>query len=356
MAGEGKDKDHSTSTVRSVDQAHQEDEDEDEDQHLLQGEKMKTHPSKSNNTGRRLERIDEDHQSVSDADAEPLPNAVRILQLILPYTISIYLILSLIFERVRWSLYSGKNAFEIHPIDPTKQSFWLPAAKIEVMTGAERSWLAGGLACFGVMSSLWLITEFRLIQHCGSYTVAIFANANRAVAALVAVLVLKEKLAPIQIVGICLIGVGLIMKFGFGEAYTIDLPVEESESTDIPREHSALSSRMRTRTVDGVAVTAPAMFSGEAAVELSDGGLEGAPIGQSERRKLKAELSLRELEADSGLPVRQLSAEVLPARGRRQVRQRRPGAGGLGGTPGTTLPAGQSGPTPNETSSSSRGY
>eukprot|EP00392_Amoebophrya_sp_AT5.2_P018948 g19615.t1 len=151
-AGEGKDKDHSISTVRSEDQAHQEDEDEEEDQHLLQGKKEANYPSKSNNTGRRLERIDEDHQSVSDAEAEPLPNAVRILQLILPYTISIYLILTKVARR-----------------DRPRQSFWLPAAKIEVMTGAERSWLAGGLACFGVMSSLWLITEFRLIQHCGSF-------------------------------------------------------------------------------------------------------------------------------------------------------------------------------------------
>mmetsp|Transcript_25932 Transcript_25932/g.65389 ORF Transcript_25932/g.65389 Transcript_25932/m.65389 type:complete len:92 (-) Transcript_25932:499-774(-) len=88
----------------------------------------------------------------------------------------------------------------------------------------------------------------------------------------------------------------------------------------------------------------------------AEAGSHPRALGQSERKKLKAEPSLRELEADSGLPVRQLSAEVLPARGRRQVRQRRPGAGGLGGTPGTTLPAGQSGPTPNETSSSSRGY
>eukprot|EP00392_Amoebophrya_sp_AT5.2_P003015 g3020.t1 len=181
-------------------------------------------------TEQGLQRSDSQAAGGGAKSEHPFPSAVKILQLILPFNIVLTIALSLLFERTAYSPFvqarreaDGSAATRNATSAPeSSDSWWLPISKIQHLAPDERTSVFLGLFCFSFFTALWILTEFRLVQTCGSYTVAIFANLNRGGAALVAIAVLDERVTGMQIVGLCLIIGGLAMKFLLGEASVVD--------------------------------------------------------------------------------------------------------------------------------------
>ncbi|CAD7947093.1 unnamed protein product [Amoebophrya sp. A120] len=153
--------------------------------------------------------------TAADAQSIKMPSAVRTLQLILPFNWCCYLFLSFLMEH-----------------EDGVGSAWLPYNRVQQLL-AEDSALKQqypnmnfpnflrAIFCIGIGSALWLLTEFLLIDACGSYTCSIFANLNRMCSAIFAVLLLHEPVTKLQLFGAGLLVFGMGMKFTLGDAVNV---------------------------------------------------------------------------------------------------------------------------------------
>ncbi|CAD7925020.1 unnamed protein product [Amoebophrya sp. A120] len=153
------------------------------------------------------------------ASPRTLPPALKVLQVMMPINTVIYLLASLLIER-------GLND-EWAPWQKMKLLMAEPApANSFVAGGTKGTLLAVLLLIVGTTGFLWLLTEFRLVEHSGSYTVAILANLNRTGAIVAAVLVLGENMTASQVCGVVVVAAGVFLKFTLGEAYFVDVQKE----------------------------------------------------------------------------------------------------------------------------------
>ncbi|CAD7963096.1 unnamed protein product [Amoebophrya sp. A25] len=149
---------------------------------------------------------DEQLPARSSASREPfvMPNVVTILQACLPLNSLLYVIFSMIFERE-----------ENGPMSQWRPHFLKP-------DNAHLTGLIGFLLLEGMCNSVWILTEFRIVEKMGSYTAAIIGNVNRTAATLMAVAVLGERMHWWQYTGVGVLVIGIIVRFTVGDAYTAE--------------------------------------------------------------------------------------------------------------------------------------
>ncbi|CAD7927347.1 unnamed protein product [Amoebophrya sp. A120] len=149
------------------------------------------------------------------------------------------------------------------------------------------------------MGFLWVFAEFRLIERCGAYSVAIFGNINRILAIVFAVAVLRESFAYWQFIGILVIVFGVYLRFSFG---TVRIRTVEERLDKLPE------TLREDLDDDAIQVVTAKNFV------LADQDLGGVPVGgeiRSLQRQVTSEL-LRQVTANttlSELSSRQLSRE-----------------------------------------------
>ncbi|CAD7927345.1 unnamed protein product [Amoebophrya sp. A120] len=182
-----------------------------EDSPLVQGREIVSAAPGGNDAD--LLAGDPTFDAVNVADTEKkFPSVLHIMRIQAPLSAVAYLVISLVAERSGRA--PGDSSYFLG-------GYWRPAERSEQILKEPNGHGRYATLLFvivfgeGVMASVTLLVEVLLIERTGSYSMAIFKNLNRAVAALAAVAVLRESYAWWQFLGL------IVMLFGIGVRFLL---------------------------------------------------------------------------------------------------------------------------------------